>query len=178
MFVSDLEMTLTSPLSKTNFPYSNLLRKSVRFIQSFVWPIFLKNINHKEMKQFFTPNFKTVLVLVVLTFNAAISFAGTNNENPANGIQVTKTANSLNFKWVTAPTANFNYYEVERSADNVTFKTVGMVLDGFDTVEGQKSFMFKESNTAVKGMKVAYYRLKQMNTDGTASYSEVVKVAL
>jgi hypothetical protein len=130
------------------------------------------------MKQFFTPNFKTVIVLVVLTFNAAISFAGNNNENPASVMQVTKTANSLNFKWVSAPAANFNYYEVERSADNVSFKTVGMVLDGFDTVDAQKSFMFKESNTAVKGMKVVYYRLKQVNTDGTASYSEVVKVAL
>lgn len=83
---------------------------------------------------------------------------------------------SVNLNWITAQEINNNYFEVERSFDNSNFKLVGMVLDGFATTGGQKSYMFKDNAADLVGKSVVYYRLKQVDMDGKGSYSKVVAV--
>lgn len=83
---------------------------------------------------------------------------------------------SVNLNWITAQEINNNYFEVERSFNNADFKLVGMVLDGFATTGGQKSYQFKDNATDLKGKSVVYYRLKQVDMDGKGSYSKVIAV--
>ena len=86
------------------------------------------------------------------------------------------TDKSIIVNWVTAAEQNNSHFEVERSADMKNFKTVGLVLDGF-TAEGTgKSYKFKENASIMQAGKVIYYRLKQFDNDGTATYSNIVTV--
>ena len=135
------------------------------------------------MKQVFTLNAKNVLLIAVFCLNATTMFAGnTANSNPStvpsSSIEVSTNEKWVSFKWMTSIQANFNYYEVERSTDNKNFKTVGMVMDGFETAQSQKSFQFRDQKSALKGNNTVYYRMKQVNMDGTVEYSEVVTVKL
>ena len=131
------------------------------------------------MKLFSTPNFKTVLFIAVFALSTSSLFANSNpGNNPASKIEVSTTEKSVNFKWITAVQANFNHYEVERSFDNKNFKTVAMVMDGFETADAQKAFMFKDQKSALQGNQTVYYRMKQVNMDGTVEYSEIVTVKL
>lgn len=134
------------------------------------------------MKQFFTPNAKAVLVIVFFALSTTASFASQNSSEPVNptniSIDVVQSDNWVNFKWTTSVVATFNHYEVERSFNNADFTTVGMILDGFDTDNAQKAFRFKDNKSALKGQSIAYYRMKQINNDGTVSYSNVVTVKM
>lgn len=134
------------------------------------------------MKQVFTLNAKNVLLIAVFCLNATTMFAG-NTANttptvPASKIEVSMSEKWVSFKWMTSIQANFNYYEVERSIDNKNFKTVGMVMDGFETAQSQKSFQFRDQKSALQGNQTVYYRMKQVNMDGTVEYSEVITVKL
>jgi hypothetical protein len=84
--------------------------------------------------------------------------------------------------WESA-TANENcycHYEIEQSFDNVTFKTVGIVLDGFEMQNSdKKSYKFKDDNVAaMKDKKVVYYRLKKIDANGNVTSSDVMVVKL
>jgi|GEM_PF-4283720 hypothetical protein len=81
--------------------------------------------------------------------------------------------------WESA-TAGNAYYEVEQSFDNSNFKTVGLVLDGFDIQNSdKKSYKFKDDNVmALKDKTVVYYRLKQIDTNGVVTNSDVMTVKL
>ena len=134
------------------------------------------------MKQVFTLNAKNVLLIAVFCLNATTMLAG-NTANttptvPASKIEVSMSEKWVNFKWMTSIQANFNYYEVERSIDNKNFKTVGMVMDGFEAAQSQKSFQFRDQKSALQGNQTVYYRMKQVNMDGTVEYSEVITVKL
>ncbi|MBL0182858.1 MAG: T9SS type A sorting domain-containing protein [Chitinophagaceae bacterium] len=85
---------------------------------------------------------------------------------------------SVLLKWMTAQEINNNYFEVERSFDMNEYNTIGMVLDGF-TVNGTgKSYQFKDNSAELQGKTMAYYRLKQIDMDGKATYSKVLAVRL
>lgn len=83
---------------------------------------------------------------------------------------------SVLVKWVTASELNNSHFEVERSLDMQNFKTVALVLDGFEADGTGKSYQFKESADEVKKGKTVYYRLKQFNNDGQISYSSILVV--
>ena len=89
------------------------------------------------------------------------------------------TDKSVFINWVTAAEQNNSHFEVERSLDLKTFKTVAMVLDGF-AVTGTtgKSYKFKEAAGEIKKGKTVYYRLKQIDTDNQVHYSTVMAVQM
>ena len=85
---------------------------------------------------------------------------------------------SVLLKWITAQELNNSHYEVERSFDMNRYSTIGLVLDGF-TVNGTgKSYQFKDNSAELQGRSVVYYRLKQVDVDGRATYSKVLAVRL
>ncbi|MEP7254739.1 MAG: T9SS type A sorting domain-containing protein [Ferruginibacter sp.] len=85
---------------------------------------------------------------------------------------------SVLLKWITALEINNSHFEVERSFDMNSYSTAGLVLDGFTTNGSGKSYQFKDNSTQLQGRSIVYYRLKQIDIDGKATYSKVIAVRL
>lgn len=76
--------------------------------------------------------------------------------------------------WATATETNNAGFYIERMLDNeATFKSVEFI-DGMGTVLDRTNYQFIDEN-AFRG--VSYYRLKQIDFDGTVSYSEIRAVS-
>ncbi|AFH50644.1 Hypothetical protein IALB_2941 [Ignavibacterium album JCM 16511] len=90
---------------------------------------------------------------------------------------VSFAANVVNGKvklsWTTATEINNSGFEVERNSDG-TFKSIGFV-DGRGTTNERQSYSFIDENP---GRGIIQYRLKQVDFNGTYSYSDVVEVDL
>ena len=74
--------------------------------------------------------------------------------------------------WTTATELNNQGFEVERSIDNQNFKKIGFV-PGFGTTTEQKNYSYTVSDVTAG---IQYYRLKQIDFDGTYEYSNAVEV--
>lgn len=85
---------------------------------------------------------------------------------------------SVLLKWITAQELNHSHFEVERSFDMNSYNTAGLVLDGFTTNGSGKSYQFKDNSAQLKGRSMVYYRLKQVDIDGKATYSKILAVRL
>jgi hypothetical protein len=76
--------------------------------------------------------------------------------------------------WKTESEYNNDYFEVERSADGVDFTSIGKVL-GNGTTTSAHTYQLVD-RTPVTG--VNYYRLRQVDFDGTEHYSQVRAVEI
>lgn len=85
---------------------------------------------------------------------------------------------SVLLKWITAQEMNNSHFEVERSFDMNNYTTIGMVLDGFAANGTGKSYQFKDNAAELQGKTIVYYRLKQIDIDGKATYSKVLAVRM
>ena len=74
--------------------------------------------------------------------------------------------------WVTASELNNDYFNVERSLDGETFEVISKVK-GQGTISGISLYSFADEQTP-SGK--AYYRLTQVDYDGTATRSHVISV--
>jgi hypothetical protein len=75
-------------------------------------------------------------------------------------------------RWATASEANSDYFEVERSADGQDFVKIGQ-LAAAGTTTTTHGYLF----TDVAATATSYYRLRQVDFDGTSTYSPVVVLA-
>ncbi len=82
------------------------------------------------------------------------------------------TENEIILNWTTATELNNQGFEIDRSSDNETFEKIGFV-PGFGTTTESKSYSYKIVEFASG---TQYYRLKQIDFDGTYEYSEVIEV--
>jgi len=82
--------------------------------------------------------------------------------------------NDVIINWSTTTETNNHGFEVERSFDGENFFTVGFVQGNGTTTE-QNDYAFKD-NPGSHSSKSIYYRLKQIDLDGSFSYSDVVEV--
>ncbi len=74
-------------------------------------------------------------------------------------------------KWITAAEINNNYFAIERSSNGVDFESIDSVSsygNGFST--DLQSYGYVDNNP-IKG--TSYYRLRQVDFDGTYDYSNV-----
>jgi len=80
--------------------------------------------------------------------------------------------NEISLNWTTATELNNQGFEIERSTDNQTFEKIGFV-PGFGTTTESKSYTYKilEFYSGTQ-----YYRLKQIDFDGTYEYSDAIEV--
>ena len=78
--------------------------------------------------------------------------------------------------WRTASEANSARFEVERSEDGRTFALIGTVAAA-GTSLAPRSYELLDSKLPA-GAKLLYYRLRQVDLDGTVAYSQVQTVAL
>jgi hypothetical protein len=77
--------------------------------------------------------------------------------------------------WRTASEKNNDHFEVERSQDGSRFSAVGVVA-GLGTASQGQAYSFTDLGSARFGNQL-YYRLRQVDTDGTISYSPVRTVS-
>jgi hypothetical protein len=84
-------------------------------------------------------------------------------------------ANAL-LRWTTASEKNNDHFEVEASTDGRTFRRLGQV-PGFGSSSQPHDYQFVDPAIARYAASPIYYRLKQVDLDGTASYSPVCTVA-
>lgn len=118
--------------------------------------IHLNNAGHRLLYQRAIEVILPILVPVEL-----VSFIGT------------RTGNDVVLQWITGTEANNYGFEVQRSADKTGFETIGFV-EGSGTTASPTSYSFTDG-TAQKEL-TWYYRLKQIDYDGTSSYSGLAEV--
>ncbi len=83
--------------------------------------------------------------------------------------------NSVELIWTTATETNNSGFEIERSTDNLNFIKIGFIK-GNGTSSQFHAYKFADNN--ISSSAKFYYRLKQINLDGTFKYSNVVNIAL
>ncbi|MCI1187098.1 T9SS type A sorting domain-containing protein [Hymenobacter sp. DH14] len=100
--------------------------------------------------------------------------------NPATPLPVTLTslaatreASGAAVRWQTASEQRSARFEVERSIDAVNYQKVGSVAAAGNS-SSARSYTFPD---ATAGLGAYYYRLRQVDTDGTVTYSAPVALA-
>ncbi len=78
--------------------------------------------------------------------------------------------------WHTASEQRNSHFEVERSFDGTTFTTLGRVA-GNGTTNLASAYSFSDAGVAFKATGPVYYRLRQVDLDGTATYSPLRTVS-
>ncbi len=84
----------------------------------------------------------------------------------------TAQANGIGLSWATAQEKNNDRFEVQRSATGVAFETVGTVK-GQGSSSSAHEYAFAD-NHPLAGL--AYYRLRQVDFDGSSAFSPVAAV--
>jgi hypothetical protein len=79
---------------------------------------------------------------------------------------------NVELNWTTATELNNQGFEIERSEDNVSFRQIGFV-PGFGTTTETKSYTYLDQSI---NSGTYFYRLKQIDFDGSFEYSNVVEV--
>jgi len=84
------------------------------------------------------------------------------------------TSNGVLLKWSTASEINNHGFEIERSEDGVEFITAAFV-EGSGTSTESREYVYTDE-VEYKGGEILYYRLKQVDFDGSIEYSDIVEV--
>ncbi|WP_048826584.1 IPT/TIG domain-containing protein [Hymenobacter sp. DG25B] len=100
---------------------------------------------------------------------------------PVELVQFTATLagpEAVRLTWMTASEKNSAYFEVEASADGHTYRRVGQVA-GHGNTTHQQEYQLVDKGIRQYATGLVYYRLRQVDQDGTATLSPVrtVKVA-
>ena len=84
----------------------------------------------------------------------------------------TTKGQSVNVDWATASEKNNDRFEIQRSATGEVFETVGTVK-GQGNTSSAHNYAFVDSRPLAG---LSYYRLRQVDTDGTTAFSPVATV--
>ena len=79
--------------------------------------------------------------------------------------------------WTTASETNNAGFEVEASADGRGFRRLGWVT-GQGSSSAAHAYQFDDGTFAAAPGPLVYYRLRQLDTDGTATFSPVRSMAV
>ena len=140
------------------------------------WRLTNANIN---LANNLTPGVYVLEVYWYITTNNQSQFDGNGGANYKATFSITSTTlpvtlasfnakaagRMANLDWATASEANNAYFDVERSADARSFTSLGR-----GTTAARQTYSFTDE---VPANGANYYRLKQVDTDGTFSYSPV-----
>ncbi|SFG34087.1 right-handed parallel beta-helix repeat-containing protein [Pontibacter chinhatensis] len=88
---------------------------------------------------------------------------------------VTRQSADALLAWETASEINNAGFEVEVSGDGKTFRQLGFVRSKSPNSQAKLSYTFRDTEAGKAGTR--YYRLRQVDLDGTASYSAVKAVS-
>ncbi|MBR5643881.1 MAG: T9SS type A sorting domain-containing protein [Salinivirgaceae bacterium] len=116
-----------------------------------------------------------------VTSYSPFTFGAKNPEPDINPLPVTFAAftgrqagNSIVLEWTTLSEKDNDYFEIERSIDGVNFVTIGYV-DGAGNSNSLLNYQFAD-NAPEQGQ--LYYRLSQVDFDGTREYADKIVTVL
>jgi photosystem II stability/assembly factor-like uncharacterized protein len=152
-FGNDITVYASTDAGNSWFEYSNGLPEA-----SFIYDLNIVNVNHR---------------LRVATHGNGVYEADIDLVIPVELVSFTGICdnNKIKLNWSTATELNNKGFEIERSIDNNDFITRGFV-EGFGTSTESHEYSFTED--AVNGK--LYYRLKQIDFDGSYSYSKSIEI--
>jgi alpha-tubulin suppressor-like RCC1 family protein len=85
-----------------------------------------------------------------------------------------QTKNHFNeLQWTTSQEINSLHFEIERSEDAVNFMKIGIIQSSGNS-STIKNYVFSDANATLEK---CYYRLKQVDIDGTFEYSNVISIS-
>jgi hypothetical protein len=122
-----------------------------------------------NMKYLVNITLRTSLVLLLLVSSAAVVMA-TQTQVVGFDVEDFNIGNMLS--WHTTTEVDNKEFLIERSANGVVFTTIGTV-EGKGTITDKQSYRFLDIS-ADGGL--TYYRLKQVNYDGTFKRSNIIKI--
>ncbi|MFT4737476.1 MAG: hypothetical protein ACI8QD_000482 [Cyclobacteriaceae bacterium] len=79
------------------------------------------------------------------------------------------TAQGIELNWSTATESFNSHFEIEKSRDGTSFTSIGIV-NGHGTSAEVQTYRYMDREVTS-----SYYRLKQVDFDGTAAYHEIIK---
>ncbi len=85
------------------------------------------------------------------------------------------TGNSVELKWETATEVDNYGFDIERSTDKSNWQKIGFVK-GSGNSSSPKQYSFTDKN--LFGGSKFYYRLKQVDVDGSYEYSNIVEISI
>ncbi len=80
--------------------------------------------------------------------------------------------NDVQLNWATATEINNDYFEVQRSDDGVNFVEIAKI-QGNGTINQKVEYSYLDKKSSLKA---SFYRLRQVDYDGTYAYSQIVRV--
>ena len=104
---------------------------------------------------------------------------GPDNPSPVQLVSFTSALNGgkVDLKWKTATEINNYGFEVQRSTDSRGWNAIGFV-EGMGTVNTPQSYSYSDPLTPdLLKAPTLYYRLRQIDRDGTQEYSPIVQVS-
>ncbi|HEY9704651.1 MAG TPA: hypothetical protein V6C58_19575, partial [Allocoleopsis sp.] len=112
---------------------------------------------------------KALIIIAIALANTTATIAACTYEQ---NLQTEEFPVGLMLSWSTASEINNSMFVIEKSDDGFDFMTVGNIK-GSGNTRISKKYNFLDAQPSNKRV---YYRLKQVDFDGTYSYSEVLKV--
>jgi hypothetical protein len=83
----------------------------------------------------------------------------------------------INLKWRTANELNNDLFEVQRSENGIEFEKIGTVKGNGNT-QSVSTYLFVDDYLQQAEKTILYYRIKQVDYDGTFDYSEIKTINL
>lgn len=117
-----------------------------------------------------TPELTVTSTATALTYTAF--FSSTPLPVVLKSFNAQKDQNKVLITWSTTSETNNDYFEVQRSADALSWSPIGRV-EGASTTKNQQNYQLYDE-LPMSG--VNYYRLKQVDTDQTVDFSRAVSV--
>jgi hypothetical protein len=107
-------------------------------------------------------------------YGMVVSYVGFNAPTPVTLVdfKAVKNGSQVDLNWQTATEIDNDYFTVEKSKNGIDFTTVG-ILDGAGNSQSILSYQTTDPSP-YNG--ISYYRLKQVDYDGTVSYSKIEAV--
>ncbi len=129
--------------------------------------------NPKPLKKFIMRNYNNIKSILSATlFVALFCFAGNMQAKCTYNkvIEGKEFGIGIMLKWSTSIEINNAMFVIERSTDGVDYENIGNV-NGKGTTENVSEYNFLDVNASKSKL---YYRLKQMDIDGSFSYSDII----
>ncbi|MEO1448154.1 MAG: T9SS type A sorting domain-containing protein, partial [Bacteroidota bacterium] len=89
--------------------------------------------------------------------------------------EVKQSGKNALLEWTTADEVNTDFFEIERSEDGISFAKVGMEKAG-PRSSNVNAYAFSDKDVSDLAIGLVYYRLKQVDLDGSFSYSKTRQI--
>lgn len=108
----------------------------------------------------------TIVQSSVIVSNKLISFTGN------------KTNQGVELNWLTASESNLSHFEIERSADGLNYSKLASIQGSGELISPKRYSYLDLNPNNITGLKIAYYRLKQISLNGSFEYTSSIPVNL